>query len=337
MLLQRPASMWSFWLISAHPSSPSNPPQWQGVDIMFKKDTAGNALSVWWTNQSQRQIACITSPNSSTSLLNNNNAPPPIHCILRTHATQFIHTILKPWNPHAILLTLCCMQLLICVSKTQHSRELKQELGSIPKNRDLHVPLGYALGLLGILITVILILTGLKDSTLVEYPTILAILLLFEECARYCWNFSQHADDGRWNLAFHMQLVSVPLAVLSITTMGARLWTDVLTHIVLLSAAVNCLWLQTSLSRPWSVQLCRLVTIFLPTLSISLAHMQWGSPNDGSRYAIALMGCAGLLPLYIFTVLLVDAGRGDKIKLRMAHLCTAAALLSLVTNLAVFN
>jgi hypothetical protein len=51
------------------------------------------------------------------------------------------------------------------------------------------------------------------------------------------------------------------------------------------------------------------------------------------------MGCAGLLPLYVFTIVVPDGdtARNEKIRLRMAHLCTAGALLSIVVNLATFN
>ena len=355
LLLERPASTWSFWLVSAFPNTltylqttgTNNTTTgaagyvWKGVDIMFKTPTPPptttfnqlNGLSVWWSAPSAQQIACLTTrPTTALQL--------PIHCILRAHSTQFINPALRPWNPHIILLTLCCIQLVICISKTQHSREQKQDMGSIPKDRNLHVPLGYALGLLTLLIMIILILTGLNNSSLVEYTTILTITVLLLWCAWYCWDFNEFADNGDWSLNMHMQLVSVPLAVLSIATMGARLWTDVLTHHVLLSAATNCLWLQNNLAYPWAAQLSRIATILLPSVSLGLAHMQWGSTDDW-KYAVALMGCAGLLPLFIFTILVNSSekatSRNDKIRLRMAHLCTAAALLSLVVNLAVFN
>ena len=61
--------------------------------------------------------------------------------------------------------------------------------------------------------------------------------------------------------------------------------------------------------------------------------------SDNWLYAVAIMGCAGLLPLYIFTIVVPDGDpeRNEKIRLRMAHLCTAGALLSVVVNLATFN
>jgi hypothetical protein len=200
------------------------------------------------------------------------------------------------------------------------------------------MPLSYAVALFTLLLLVVLILEGIKHPALVQYPTILTIVLLIACAVWYVWNFEDCADDGCWTLTFHMQLVSVPLAVLSIATMGARLWTDVITHAVLLSAAVNCLWLQSNVVQAWALQLCRLLTILLPTLSLALAHMQWGY-SDSWLYAVALMGCSGLLPLYIFTILVPESDqyRTDKIRLRMAHLCTAGALLSLVVNLAMFN
>ena len=343
ILLQRPASTWSFWLVSAAPTNTAlknGLAMWQQTagraGNLSRNNTAnissqGDVLSLWWSNQTDQQIACIMSASSS---------PLPTHCILRAHTPQSISPVLKEWNPHALLMTLCCIQLLICISKTQHSRERKQEAGSIPRDRNLHVPLGYGLVLFAILIFIVLILTGLKNKSLVQYPTILCILALLAMCGWYVWQFEPNADDGPWNLAFHMQLVSVPVAVLSIATMGARLWTDVFTHAVLLSAAGNALWLQGGLVDAWAQQLCGVVTVFLPTLSLYLAHAQWGGYADNWKYAMGLMGCAGLLPLYVFSVALPahhDDTHANKIRLRMAHLCTGGALLSMVVNMAMVN
>ena len=350
LLLERPASTWSFWLVDASPNNVMAPAAviingssvkgWQGLSFTFGTNYSFNrdTLSIWWSNQtkpSDQQIACILSTPASA-----NNNELPTHCLLRTHATQTIKTVLKEWNPHAILLTLCCIQLILCISKTQHAREIKQKLGTITNNRDLHIPLAYGLALLSLLILIVLILTGIKDPHLVQYPTIIAIAALLGMTGWFVWQFSKgHADDAAWNLAFHMQLVSVPLAVLSITTMGARLWTDVIIHSVLLNAAVNCLWLQDNLGHPWAQQICRGITILLPTLCLSLAHIQWGYA-DSWKYAIALMGCAGLLPLYVFTILLPlhdnDGAHNGRVRLRMSHLCAGGALLSLTVNTALF-
>ena len=245
--------------------------------------------------------------------------------------SQDITEVLAAWNPHALLLTLSCIHLLMCVCKTQHNSELKRP------DSQRTMPLGYGAALIVLLLLVVLILTGIKHINLVQYPTILTIIALLVALLWFLYNFEAYADDGLWQLGFHMRLVSVPLAVLSIATMGARLWPDVFTHIVLLAAAVNCLQLQ-KMHDAWALQICRLLTILLPTLSLMLARIQWGY-SDNWLYAVAIMGCAGLLPLYVFTIVVPDGDteRNEKIRLRMAHLCTAGALLSIVVNLATFN
>jgi hypothetical protein len=251
-----------------------------------------------------------------------------------------VETVLSEWNPHAILLTLCCMQLLVCISKTQYNRETKR-LGTGDDEQQqatIHFPINYGVAIAFILLFVILLITGLKHADLVQYPTVLTIAVLLGALLWYALTFDEYAEDTDWNLLFHMLAISVPLAVLSLATTGVRLWQDVLAHAVMLSAAGLALWLQNLTTHPWTLQIARLLTIALPTGSLSLAHMQQGTQNN-NMWPYALMGCAGLLPLYVFTVVLPDPDehRQNKLKLRMAYLCTGGALLSLVVNLAMFN
>jgi hypothetical protein len=237
-------------------------------------------------------------------------------------------------NPHAVLLALCMIQLIMTISKTQHSRELKQETGSVPRDRNLHVPIGYVLAVLLLVMLTITLLTGIPEPDLLRYPTILILVALFAACGYYCFAFADKADDGYWNLSYHMHVVSVPLAVLSIASAGVRVWTDVLAHGLLLSTAATCLWLQNGLWHPWSTLLTQILTVALPALSYSLAQMQWGA-IDTWTYTVGTMGCCGLLPLLLFPLISsnTDNSHQQKRRLRMAHMCTGAALLSMVINL----
>ena len=321
ILLQRPTSTWSFYLTQAVPN------------------TAQFALEnrTWlFLNQKTTNDTLLLTENQRQCLLSNTTDA----CLQHTHAPRHIQTIWQPWNPHAILLMLCCMQLLVCISKTQYNRETKQQQKEAEK-ASIHFPVNYGTVIIAILMLVVLLLSGLKHSDLVQYPTILVIVVLLALILWYAWTFDEYVEDAAWNLVFHMLAISVPVAVLSIATMGTRLSIDVLTHLVLLTAAGLSLWLQNAAAdfgHPWSLQIVRFITIMLPTLSLTLAHIQRGAA-DNWRYAVALMGCAGLLPLYVFSIILADAEekRNDKLKIRMAYLCTGGALLSLVVNLAMFN
>ena len=334
MLLERSASTWSFFLLQAVPNllAPN-----MSLTLSQQECFSSSTIIITSVQNDNASSNASTNNNNRSTVVINNNATQNALCLLQTHAPHQISTVLKEWNPHAILLTLCGIQLLICIAKTQHSREIKPSQGTDDAPL-IHFPFYYGVGLLTILLLVILIITGLKHADLVQYPTIIAIIVLLLCIIWYAKTFDGRAEDMAWNLAFHMQVVSVPLAVLSISTLGARLWIDVLTHAVLLSAAANCLWLQSSDAHPWSLQIIRIVTLLLPTLSLILAHLQWGYA-DNWLYAVALMGCAGLLPLYVFTVIVPEADerRNEKVKLRMAHLCTGGALLSVVVNLGMLS
>jgi hypothetical protein len=325
ILLERPESVWSFFMVQAVPGGFNT--------TITSVITTGNAN---YTNNSRSALngTGLTEDQKRCFLANGDTMK---GCLWHTHAPRRIETVLKEWNPHAILLTLCCIQLLICVSKTQYNHESKH------KQQDMvtiHFPINYGIAIITILLLVSLVITGLKHPDLVQYPTIITIVVLLALTGWYARGFDEFVDDIPWNLAFHMLVISVPLAVLSLTTMGVRMWVDVLTHAVLLSGGGVCMWLQngTVFVHPWSMQIVRFITIMLPTLSLTLAHIQRGAA-DNWLYAISLMGCAGLLPLYVFTIILpdIDERRNEKLKIRMAYLCTAGALLSLVVNLAMFN
>jgi hypothetical protein len=199
----------------------------------------------------------------------------------------------------------------------------------------IHISMKLVLSLLLVLLIIIMALTGAHNKELVEYPTILTVLGLLGSCLWYIYMFPNYTADDLCNLAFHLQFVGVPLAVLAMATAGVRLWTDVLGHLMLLSAAVHNFWLQRVLKHAWGVLTAKVLTVILPLISLVLAYMQYA---DDWKYTIALMGCAGLLPLFLFTVIVPseDPKRFTKIQMRITHLCACGALLSLVVNLALF-
>ena len=130
------------------------------------------------------------------------------------------------------------------------------------------------------------------------------------------------------------------MAVLAISTMGARIWTDVLGHAVLLSAAVNCLWLQCNIKQVASQRICHILTILLPSLSLYLAHIQWGQYDDW-RYVIGTMACGSIAPFFLITILFptsadLEKQKNEKFFNKISLLCSSAALLSFVVNLALF-
>jgi hypothetical protein len=266
----------------------------------------------------------------------------PSFCMFNKHSNESIFPVLEPWNPHLILLTICCINSIICISKTHilPSNYIETEVADLKPKRMI-IPLGYAVGVSFLLIFIIAVLEGIKNTDLVQYPTMIVVAVLLGLSLLFIKNFATKGHDIIWGIASHLQLVGVPLAVLAISTMGARMWTDVLGHFVILHAAVYSLWLQSNTKNPTGQRLCHLLTIFLPLLSLYLAHIQWGK-NDNWRYVIGSMACGGIAPFFIITILFhaspTNSGQREAEKLfyKISTLCSSAALLSLVVNLALF-
>ena len=409
MLLGRDANKWSFWLLESSPNITHIPDIdliFKAINDDYKsynnnmpyiEQTTNVSNNMSHTQNNSNHNNNINSTLSADStlqlifyLFGNGSASKemlfciqsswtnikshsfPVNCFFNNHFEQAITTVVEPWNPHLILLTLCCIQTIVCISRIQHKRETiliasknsssgtNNETSSsnnssyVPYYNHLHLPLSYAVVIVTLLISIIAILQGLKDVNLVQYPTIITMVLLLGGCIWYIILFDKFGHDITWAISFHLQLVSVPLAVLAIATMGARMWVDVLGHIMLLSSAVNCMWLQSTTQNISARRVSHLLTIFLPTLSIYLAHMQWG-PFDDWRYVIAMMACGSLAPLYFMAILFNtpdnDFSQGksngvksyssdtisqNKIFNKITFLCTNAALLSMVVNLALF-
>jgi hypothetical protein len=412
MLLGRDANKWSFWLLESSPNITHIPDIeliFKAINDDYKNYNNNNMPYIGQPNSSNimnhsanssvlnrdsNNISTLSADstlqlifylfgNSSaskemlfciqSSWTNIKSSSFPVNCFFNNHFEQTITTVVEPWNPHLILLTLCCIQTIVCISRIQHKRETILTVsnnnsngsgdtrtssvgdGYVPYYNHLHLPLSYAIAIVGLLITIIAILQGLKDVNLVQYPTILTMVFLLGSCIWYIILFDKFGHDITWAISFHLQLVSVPLAVLAIATMGARMWVDVLGHVMLLSSGVNCMWLQSTTQNISARRVSHLLTIFLPTLSIYLAHMQWG-PFDDWRYVIAMMACGSLAPLYFMAILFntpdndfsnngrsngvksysADTINQNKIFNKITFLCTNAALLSMVVNLALF-
>ena len=170
----------------------------------------------------------------------------------------------------------------------------------------LHLTLGtsapvYASPILLLLVFVAAVIEGLRDSALMQYPTIVVLV-----AAALAGVWSMRGRDARWRMAAHLQIVCVPVAVLGMAVAGgARLWSDALSYFVLLSAAVNCLWVQNTLRSTPALGLCRAFTIALTLLSLRIADDGFGA-YDMWRYPIAYVACAGLAPLVLLSLFPAD-------------------------------
>jgi uncharacterized membrane protein len=139
-----------------------------------------------------------------------------------------------------------------------------------------------------------------------------------------------------WSLVFQLQVVGVPLTVLILATMGIRTYSEIIIHFLILSAAVNSLWLQVTLQGS-ALYMAKLLTVALPLISIYLTHVQL--PNI--QHIITGMATASLIPLFVMPVILnnddpiLRAGEKlDRFQLRLGSMCSTAALLATIVNLA---
>ena len=366
MLLDRPAHKWTFWMLHAH-SNITNlqallveppPPPFFYSDLLnnftyYMHDN--NASAAKYNNESRQrfqaylagapeeirsQAACIQ--GAWQHLIKPSEI---IHyCTFNRHLSHTISPFMEPLNPHLILLTLCCIHSIFCISRTHinYQERARQKDTSTPHKKML-ISLEYITGIYVVLISIVAVLQGLKDVNLVKYPTILIVAMLLGFCILYVVRFPYRSQDIIWGVSTHLQLVAVPLAVLAISTMGVRLWTDVLGHIELLNAAVYCMWLQCNVKSIASQRICHLLVFFLPLLSLYLAHIQWGQYDDW-RYVIGTMACGGLAPFLLITLLFhitssapeEDKKSTEKLFNKVSIMCSGAAILTLVINLAIF-
>jgi hypothetical protein len=220
-------------------------------------------------------------------------------CILRAHTPHLGVAVLDLFNPHLALLALCCHQCLICLGRFEYRRAQKNAAGEAA-SAFRRIPL-WASGLVLLLLLISACAVQVVHAPeLLQYPTVVFLLLW---CALGGFYALTHApddpEDAAWELAFQLQTVAVPLALLAYAAFGPRLWADLVAHACLLSAAVNLLWLQLHQGTP--VWLARLLVVGLTALSLHGALLQFG-PFDTWRYAVTLMACLGLVPLLLLSL-----------------------------------
>jgi hypothetical protein len=146
-----------------------------------------------------------------------------------------------------------------------------------------------------------------------------------------------------WVQIFHLQTVGVPLTVLMMSVMGVRIFTDVINHFLLLSTAVNSLWLQSQLlsvvSNDMILVFVRCLTCGIPLFCIFIAQTQWGGTNTWEQITV-FMAFISLSPLYVFTLFPIkhlnqnSDKDWDHVQLRLVNFCITVAVGSSVVNLA---
>ena len=140
----------------------------------------------------------------------------------------------------------------------------------------------------------------------------------------------QPKEDLLWTLIFQLQTVGVPLTVLILAAMGIRSYPEIIIHFLLLSAAVNSLWLQNEL-QGHAQYMAKLLTVSLPLASIYMTQGQL----SGWEYITAFMASVSLGPLIVMPVLLdsvVPVDKLDTFHMRLTSLCSSGALLSTIVN-----
>jgi hypothetical protein len=271
---------------------------------------------------------------------NNNNLD---HCKLWYHNTQKITNIFNgaTWNPHLILLVISCIHLIICFSNAkEHSLEDEANENNF---RLYQIPISFCLCILIMLCLIVGLISSNRNSSqqrlvILDTPTIIISMILF---IGSIWFLKVHNDYCEskthtkmlidlskindpdinkysyhsWVLIFQLQIIAVPLTVLMTSVMGVRIFSDVLTHFILLTVAVNSLWLQNSISdiidnityedddcNDWLLPTSRLLTIGIPLFCILIAQTQWGGTNSWQHLTV-FMSFFSMGPLFIFPFL----------------------------------
>jgi hypothetical protein len=174
---------------------------------------------------------------------------------------------MEPWDPRVLLLALACLHL---------------HMTGVPR-------------LVSILLLILTVVVGVLAR--IQWPTIAACI------AVALAGLARPSHDSRRLVPTHLQTVAVPVAVLAIALAGDRIWTNVVAHAALLSAAVGCLQLQAPRSQ--TLGLYRALTILLTLIPIRIATDSLGA-YDTWRYTIAYAGCAGLAPLVFLSIMPLD-------------------------------
>lgn len=180
---------------------------------------------------------------------------------------------------------------------------------------------------------------NITDNKKLESSTWLACLFLFAVTGLFLYIQGDKDDDALmlWNMVFELQVVGVPLTVLMLAAMGMRSYSEIIIHFLLLSAAVNSLWLQVLLQGS-ALYTCKLLTVALPSISVYMTHAQLPM---GAQHIVTGMAAVALIPLFVMPVILNNDDPSlradeaiDKFQLRLSALCSSAALFATIVNLA---
>ena len=318
---------WSFLMAKATPEAA----EWQTAMSLIHDapDQRPPPMNSWFVNYLEN----ATHGNGSLVYCLQSTYMRSAYCLQHAHAPHAPEAVMDTWNPHVLLLALACLH--------------------------MHITLGpdapiYIAPLLLILVIVAAVTEGLRDADLMRYPTIVTLLV---GALAGAWFTCSAQRDDRWRVAAHLQIVCVPLAVLGISVAGGgRLWCDALGYFALLSAAVNCLWAQSTLRSAPALGLCRAFTIALTLLTLRIANDGFGA-YDMWRYVIAYVACAGLAPIVLLSLFPADdsylyfyqnyyyyviKAAPNGVQTYDYHhvllqVCAALALLGLSSNLAFIN
>lgn len=312
---------------------------------------------------------------------------PPRQCESGYHLPQEITSIPGgSWNPHLILLAIACAHLVITLSTAQAQHMVRENANKTNfflnmdnanySSRIYQFSLSICLTFLFMFWLIVALIAANRQTVGVfDTPTVFVGLVLLLACARFLYVHHQYffstpttttssssssllmcgnecaeeisSSYFLWNQTFQQQIISVPLCVLMLSVMGVRLYSDVLTHLILLSTSVNSMWLQDRLfpfsnhdSHGIFLLFLKLLTVGIPLYSLFMAQEQWGEAGTWQRVTV-YMAFFSLAPLLIFSMMFSGGAaqssfsyERDRMRIRLCTMTTMVALGSSVVNLA---
>ena len=258
------------------------------------------------------------------------------------------------WNPHIILLVISSIHFIFCFSNAKQHYTDSSKSNEF-SSRIYQFPSSVCLCILFLTCLVVALVSSNRNHSLEPYkeifdtPSILVSVFLFIAASWFLKIKNDYTKSQllieknsniihqNWVLVYQLQFIGVPLTTLMISVMGVRIFTDIITHIVLLSVSVNTLWLYNTIvlsdtSSDLLLTITRMFTVSMPLFSITMAQTQWGGANTW-QHLTAYMAFVSLAPVFLFPFL-SSHEYGKKILLRLGSYCTTAALGCTVINLA---
>ena len=320
LCLQREANTWTFSLVTRAVAEPAT--AWTAIDTLFVQhnralDSSNNTLPSNVREDLSPEVASCLQDAWRTY-----RAHVPVHCAVRVHNGFKLREVLAAFNPHLLLLSLCCVHVTCCLRR------------SMPESKNVMRGIILAMGCLSVGMG---LYQNSQTSNGFQYPTIVGMLLCFAVCFYYVQMAPADAkEDPYWEIVFHLQAVGAPLVTLVFAAMGVRFWDDALYHLFSLLAACNCLWLQrVAVKTELSKILCAVVTIGLTTSSLLLMRHQLQADANVEQWQpmVAHMSLVVVVPLYVMAWTRANV---PKFPLHLTQLCVSAALLATIFNLAMF-